>query len=195
MAQFPEWLNAHMRGKTMYIPDVAALPAGGLRNILEPQRIKSLLTVPMMNQQECVGFVGFDSVREHHRYSESEQHLLTLFAQMLVNVQLRQKAEQQRREAEQQVVEMNQTLELKVRARTAELLAVNDKVRLALEQSTRSEAEARELARQNKLLLQSISEGFYGIDTSGRTTIVNPAAQQMLGLDTFDPSAYPPCPG
>ncbi|MFO7812792.1 MAG: ATP-binding protein [Pelovirga sp.] len=82
--------------------------------------------------------------------------------------------------------EIEASLETKVRERTAELLEVNDKVRQALEQSTRAEAEAQELARQNSLLLQSISEGFYGVDMNGLTTFVNPAAAKMLGFESAE---------
>jgi len=181
MTEFPDWLDAHLLGKPMYVPDVLSLPSGGLRSILEPQGIKSLLAVPMMNLKECVGFVGFDSVRTPHRYSKTEQHLLNLFSQMLVNVQIRQKNEAQRQAAEQKVVEINRSLEEKVTERTAELVAVNKKIQLALDRSKHSEAKAKNLARQNKLFLQSISEGFYGIDSKGCSTFVNNAAEKMLG--------------
>ncbi len=82
--------------------------------------------------------------------------------------------------------EIEASLEIKVRERTAELLEVNEKVHQALAQSTRAEAEATALARQNKLFLQSISEGFYGIDTAGHSTFVNPAAAKMLGFDSTE---------
>jgi signal transduction histidine kinase len=89
----PQWADAHKQGKTMYIPDVSALPENdGVREILEPQGVKSLIALPVMNGQQCVGFIGFDSVQKHHTYSEREQTLLLLFAQMIVNVRNRQKS-------------------------------------------------------------------------------------------------------
>jgi len=88
----PEWVGPHSRGEPLYVPDVSALPSSTLREILEPQAIQSLLTVPLMNGDECMGFVGFDSVRDRHVYSEVEQHLLRVFANMLVNVRLRKLA-------------------------------------------------------------------------------------------------------
>ncbi len=83
----PDWLKCHLVGQTMLIPDVLALPTGGLRDILEPQEIKSLIAVPMMRGKDCVGFVGFDSVRMHHHYSDYEQKLLKVFSQILVSIQ------------------------------------------------------------------------------------------------------------
>jgi len=86
----PDWVNTHRKGETMYVPNIFALPKdSGIRQMLEPQGIKSLIAVPMMDRSECVGFVGLDFVRNLHRISVNERKLLTIFAQMMVNVQNR----------------------------------------------------------------------------------------------------------
>lgn len=86
----PQWIQAHRAGQEMYIADVPGLPDGdGLKDILHPQGIKSILTIPMVNENELLGFVGFDSVRQYHVYSEQERTLLAVFAQMLVNIKSR----------------------------------------------------------------------------------------------------------
>ncbi len=91
----PQWLEIHQGGETLYIYDVQALPAeDSIRRLLEPQGIKSLIAVPMMDNDRCLGFAGFDSVRSHHSYSDAEKRLLTLFAQMLVNIRKRREIEQ-----------------------------------------------------------------------------------------------------
>lgn len=94
-----EWIGKHRGGQPMYVPDVLALPPCGLRDALEPRGIKSLLAVPMMRNDECIGFIGFDSLRQHHAYSAGEQRLLTVFAQMLMNVRMRQQGEAELRES------------------------------------------------------------------------------------------------
>lgn len=92
----PLWVAAHRQGKDMHVPDVSKLEEGSyFRNLLEEQDIKSLLTIPMMDKETCLGFVGFDSVRNVKSYSETEKRLLTLFADMLINVQLRSAAQQE----------------------------------------------------------------------------------------------------
>jgi PAS domain S-box-containing protein len=90
-----DWVQTHLRGEPMSVPDVLALPPeSSLRQILESQSIKSTFAVPMMDGARCRGFVGFDAVRSHHQFSEIEQRLLTVFAQMLVNVQKRRETEE-----------------------------------------------------------------------------------------------------
>ena len=89
----PQWVNAHQAGQEMYIADVPGLPDDEpIKAILYPQGIKSILTLPMLNEGELLGFVGFDSVRLHHRYTQQERTLLAVFAQMLVNIKARMRS-------------------------------------------------------------------------------------------------------
>jgi len=91
----PWWVNAHKKGETLNIPDVLSLPVGdGVREILEPQEIKSLITLPMMDNDQCIGFVGFDSVATHHNYTDKEKSLLQVFAQMIVNIRNRKSSQE-----------------------------------------------------------------------------------------------------
>ncbi|MFO8024257.1 sigma 54-interacting transcriptional regulator [Thiohalophilus sp.] len=39
----------------------------------------------------------------------------------------------------------------------------------------------QEIERENQLLLQAVGDGIYGVNASGQTTFLNPAAEQMLG--------------
>ncbi len=90
MDSVPHWVSKHLRGQPLYIPDVNALPDDGplgLRAILEPQGIQSLITIPMIHEDDLLGFVGFDFVRDQYELSEKEITLLTLFSNMLVNIQ------------------------------------------------------------------------------------------------------------
>jgi|GEM_PF-6254595 len=80
-----EAVALHRRSRDHYIPDVQALPEGPARALLEGQGIKSLLTVPLMNGDDCLGCVGFDAVREPSTFSGDERALLTVFARLLVN--------------------------------------------------------------------------------------------------------------
>jgi PAS domain S-box-containing protein len=113
-SMIPDWFNEHSHGRVMYVPDVRALPEGPLRGFLEPQGIQSLMALPLMHGEQCLGFVGLDSVRNTHTYGEEEATLLQLFAQMLVNIRLRV-------EAEARIRELTDGLEHKVAERTVQL--------------------------------------------------------------------------
>lgn len=90
LSSFPEMCATHRKGLPMDIADINALPDTEAKNSLQAQDIKSLLTLPLMKENECIGFIGFDSVRTKHRYSEKEKSLLALFSRMIVNVKTRQ---------------------------------------------------------------------------------------------------------
>jgi len=90
----PEWLEAHLNGKTVVIKDVLALAEDDYtRSILEPQGIKSMIAIPMMDGETCLAFVGIDSVRNHHSYTKYEEMLLRIFADMIVNVRRRRQTQ------------------------------------------------------------------------------------------------------
>ena len=88
-----EWVDSNISGEIMSIPRVEDLPNNNLRQILSQQGIKSLLVLPIINQNGCLGFVGFDSVKSHYNYSEKEKDVLFFFAQMIANVDMRHKNE------------------------------------------------------------------------------------------------------
>jgi len=91
-----QWLESHKKGEAFYIEDVSKLPEDGefgLRAILEPQGIQSLIAIPKIKNNELIGFVGFDSVEKIHKYSEDEKNLLFVFASMLVNIIQRKEQE------------------------------------------------------------------------------------------------------
>jgi PAS domain S-box-containing protein len=46
-----------------------------------------------------------------------------------------------------------------------------------------SESFFRDVARDNRLILEAAGEGIYGVNAEGKTTFVNPAAARMLGWD------------
>ena len=97
----PDWVSTHQKGKVVSIPDVSALPAGSpLRQVLEPQQIKTLVTLPMMLNRECLGFVGFDSVKAVRQWSHDELTFLKVLADLLCNVTDRKRKEEALRNRE-----------------------------------------------------------------------------------------------
>lgn len=99
-AAYPEWaVEAHRRGESIRIPDVMSLPPGPLRETLQRGGTRSGLYVPCVSEGECIGFVGF-AWAEQHTYSVSEERLLAVFADMLVNIRRRKLTEEALQESE-----------------------------------------------------------------------------------------------
>ncbi len=46
--------------------------------------------------------------------------------------------------------------------------------------------QIEKLSNEYTLILNSVSEGIFGLDTEGHTTFINPAATRMLGFSTFE---------
>ncbi|MBF0256862.1 MAG: PAS domain S-box protein, partial [Gammaproteobacteria bacterium] len=86
------WVEAHQQGVPYVVDEVYDLPSGALRDILEPQGVLSLITLPLFDGEQCYGFIGFDSLRERRSYSPDAIEVLSLFAQLLVNHQARLRA-------------------------------------------------------------------------------------------------------
>ena len=83
----PDWVKAHFKGETMNIADVYSLDKeDGVRQVLEPQGIKSLITVPIIDHQKCIGFVGIDSVADHKTYGDIDEKILKIYTRLLLNL-------------------------------------------------------------------------------------------------------------
>lgn len=87
LEDIPRWVNAHKSGKEVLIENVLELEEDDkVRQILEPQGVKSILTVPMMKQGLCYGFVGFESVVDSHSFSEVEKTFLFQLGNILLHL-------------------------------------------------------------------------------------------------------------
>lgn len=106
-----DWIDQHSMGKTIHIPDVSALPDNtALKNGLEVQCIQSCITVPIMQNNKCLGFVGLDAVKKKHFFTSQEQNLLSVFAETLVNMQVRQHYNKQIQESERKYREITENI-------------------------------------------------------------------------------------
>jgi len=104
-----QWVDFHVQGKSIYIPDVQSLPDGNIREILASQEIKSLLTVPIMDGAHSFGFIGLDAVVKPRTFSKIEQHFLRCYGQFFLNVYSRIQAEKQLYESEQKLASVLET--------------------------------------------------------------------------------------
>lgn len=82
----PGWPETHANGKYVLIQDINTLENGPLRDMLFPQKIKSLVTFPLFKNYKCTGFVGFDAVKEKHTFLANEISILEIFSKLLSNI-------------------------------------------------------------------------------------------------------------
>lgn len=84
------WVETHLKHDPIYILDVSKLSTDDhVRHILEPQGVKSLLTIPLIRKGEVYGFLGLDSVKQIHKYSKFELEVLNEYSNLLVNAIVR----------------------------------------------------------------------------------------------------------
>jgi len=95
LASIDEAMKLHRQGLPLHMDEVERLAPGPLKATLSEQGIQSILVVPMMENGRCIGSVGFDVVRQKHKFISEEIELLTVFTQLLVNVRQRKRNEEQ----------------------------------------------------------------------------------------------------
>jgi PAS domain S-box-containing protein len=100
LSEIPTFVAAHSAGRRWEAGCVAEIDHAPLREILEAQDIRSIVTIPLVSEGDCLGFVGLDSVHRERRFTEADVDLLTTFAGMLVSVMRRSEAEKALRESE-----------------------------------------------------------------------------------------------
>ncbi len=85
------WMESHLKRESVYIPDIEQMNhESGLYSVLKMQDIKSLLTIPLYDDEKIYGFVGFDAVKDYAKWTVDEQKLLKVLAELIVNLKVKQ---------------------------------------------------------------------------------------------------------
>ncbi len=92
---FPGMMNKLRKLEHVIIESVADLPGSwnAEKEILEPQEIQSLILIPMVVDNNLMGFVGLDSVKAKRTYTSSEINTLKIWSSMLSSLINNQRAE------------------------------------------------------------------------------------------------------
>lgn len=86
---FLKFVEFHKQGQSITINNTDDFSDENLRELLLLNNIKSVLTIPLMIDGKCEGFVGFDTVYQHRNFGDEENDLLKLFVQILANIRVR----------------------------------------------------------------------------------------------------------
>lgn len=101
VAGLPWWRNRIFIGQPIMIPAVEDLPAEAAaeKQEFERQKIKSMVCLPMLSARgKLQGFMGFDAVQRHRRWSEGEITLLQLISEIIATALDRRQIQNELRE-------------------------------------------------------------------------------------------------
>ncbi len=114
----PYWLNTHKNKEFVIVETSAHIEDENIRQLLVTEGIKSLITIPIHDEDRLVGFVGFDLIKIHRIFSDEEKEILVLFSQMLVNVYKRLTFIKELNNSKKEVESINSSLEQRVAENT-----------------------------------------------------------------------------
>jgi len=123
--EMPYWYGKHSQGDVVEVSDVTVLNDDRVKSMLRTEGIQSLLTIPMMDGANVIGFIGFDVIRKQRTFRSEEKEILALFAQMLVNVINRMKNLDELKKSKQEIERINENLENKVMENTLKNLSLS----------------------------------------------------------------------
>jgi PAS domain S-box-containing protein len=128
LSQMPFWLSRHKNGECVEIEDVELLESQDIKTRLTREGIKSLITLPLMDGSEVLGFVGFDLLRKKRIFRQEEKDVLSLFAQMLVNVHNRLLNAIEIEKSKEELYRINESLEQQVATKTKRNIALSKSI-------------------------------------------------------------------
>ena len=89
LENFKFFVDNHLKGEIVYIRDKSEIMDNQLRSIMDEEKIDSLLAIPLIGQNSCLGLLGFDMTLYKHHFSKQEKQIFRVFAQMIVNLKNR----------------------------------------------------------------------------------------------------------
>ena len=116
LENIPWWMDRLKKCNTINIPRVAEMPPQAARekNILENQSIQSVLVVPLVSFNKILGFLGFDFVAEERAWSQEENNMLKLMAEIISSALSREEAEKETIKAHQRLIKILDTMDATV---------------------------------------------------------------------------------
>lgn len=110
----PYSLKKHKKGDFVEFPDVSLVKDKRIHAVLTEEGIQSLISIPMMDGDVAIGFIGFDIMKTKREFNSNEKNLMRLYSQMIVNVFNRMKFIEELQNTKEAISDINKSLEKKV---------------------------------------------------------------------------------
>ncbi len=158
-----DMVRCHFKGENFFIKDVSLLDKGLAKQALEAQKIKSVLTVPMLLENNCVGFISLDSVKSIRSYTDSEITMIQLFANMSVNIMSRSSDQKQLHKLletsiiqKKRIKDFSQITSHNIRTSVANLVAINHLLQ--------DDSENKEYLNYLNITIDKLNKSIYNIN-------------------------------
>lgn len=94
---FPWWMKQLEKNKLIYIEDVNKLPkeAAEEKADLSAKGIKSVIVVPLEENEKLLGFIGFNAINNHKKWNYDHIKLLKVLANIVAHGLIKVKAEKE----------------------------------------------------------------------------------------------------
>ncbi|MEA1927155.1 MAG: hypothetical protein U9N73_03045, partial [Candidatus Auribacterota bacterium] len=108
----PWWMEKLNRLEDIHIPRVSDLPpeADAEKEILQPQKIQSIIVVPLIFGNSLIGFMGFDSVRTERSWPEETIGRLRIVGEIFINALKHREADDQIKERARELSVLNRVI-------------------------------------------------------------------------------------
>jgi PAS domain S-box-containing protein len=87
-SEIPSWKKILNEEGIVYSETIHELPED-IKSVLEPQGIKSIIVLPLIESDKMFGFIGFDECDSNHKWSKSEIELLRTISSIISTAFLR----------------------------------------------------------------------------------------------------------